>query len=116
MYGISAARPSSLAAWNAAAIRSAPVELPRWEPGDDSTEPPRCCSGESPPAPTAVRSSTSAMSLSPRPERHSTSYPSPPPFSSSQAIACEDSSAGMIPSSRQSSAKAASACASVTAK
>ncbi len=35
---------------------------------------------------------------------------------SSQAIACEDSSAGMIPSRRVSAWKAASACVSVTAK
>ena len=38
-----------------------------------------------------------------------------PPFASVQAIACEDSSAGMIPSSRASRWNAASASASVTA-
>src|SRR6201999_4129348 len=52
----------------------------------------------------------SARSLSPRPERQRTSKPSPSSgFSSSQAIAWEDSSAGMIPSSRASSPSAPSA-------
>src|SRR5262249_34937112 len=42
------------------------------EPGEGSTEPPRCCSDEPSPG-SPVRSMYSAKSLSPLPERHSTS-------------------------------------------
>jgi ribosomal protein L11 methyltransferase len=55
----------------------------------------------------------SAKSLSPRPERQRTSKPSPSSgFSSSQAIAWEDSSAGMMPSRRANSPSAPRAPAS----
>ena len=57
----------------------------------------------------------SDKSLSPLPDKHNTSNPSPAPgFLSSQAIACAGSSAGTIPSSRASSANARSASLSVT--
>ena len=61
--------------------------------------------------------SASARSLSPRPLRGEESRPvsAGRRSSSSQAIACEDSSAGTMPSSRESSRKARSAAASSTA-
>ncbi len=58
--------------------------------------------------------STSARSLSPRPESTSTSS-SPAGLAISQASACEGSSAGMMPSRRASLRKAATASASPTA-
>ncbi len=84
MYGISAARPSAFAAAKAAAIGSFVIR--------------RSSFGRRPrPGPCRRGHSESARR----------SRPAVPLFSSSQAIACEGSSAGMMPSSRASSPNAA---------
>ena len=103
MYGISAARPSDLAAANPS---QSPPSSPSRSPG--SAVP--CRHGRR-----ASRRRPGPSSPRPRTPAGEADALAGVGLSSTQAIACEGSSAGMIPSRRASSRKALSASASVTA-